>query len=85
MTLPGDEAEKIRQLIKDKASNFPDIDNLVADGKLVRKSGWYQVNDPEAFEALKHYVAELRRTKDGRLQVKIKKPTKQFMALASRL
>lgn len=76
--------EAIIRLIKDRVSNYPDIDKLLSEGKLKYKSGWYEISDKATFDAVSPYVTSLKSSKSGKAQVKLSKPTKKMRELAAR-
>ena len=41
-----DEMEKMRSDLAQYARDYPDMDALVASGKVIHKSGWYEVRRP---------------------------------------
>lgn len=85
MAITNEEIEKIKSLIKQRAENYPDIEQLISTGKIKYKSGWYQISDSTTFDLVKHYVTGIRSSKSGAMQVKLSKPSKRLRALASKL
>lgn len=85
MSLKDGDIEQLKELIKQRAENYPDIEQLIASGKVTCKSGWYQIADSSTFDLVKHYVIGLRSSKDGTLRVQLSKPSKRLRTLASKL
>ena len=85
MPLTQNEIEELRKRIKDCVNNYPDLDGMVAAGKLVYKSGWYEAKNKEAYEAIIQYATAIRVSKDGKAQVKLARPNKRLRALAEKM
>ena len=85
MPITQSEIEQLRARIKQVAENYPDIEGLIASGKIKYKSGWYQINDSDTFDLVKDYVRSLGSSKDGKLRVKLSRPSKRLKSLAAKL
>jgi hypothetical protein len=85
MPLNVEDIEQLKKLIKQRADNYPDIEQLIASGKLTYKSGWYRISDLSTFDLVKHYVVGLRSSKDGTFHVQLSKPSKRLRTLASKI
>lgn len=85
MEISEQKRAELIQLIKDRVANYPDIEQLVASGKLKRKRGWYQVVDLSIFDQIKHYANEFLNANDGTFHVKFEKPSKRLRKLAQDL
>ncbi|MGY0561792.1 MULTISPECIES: hypothetical protein [unclassified Luteimonas] len=85
MPLTESEIEELKARTKQFAENYPDIENLIASGKVKYKSGWYQISDSVTFDLVKDYVTGLRSSNDGKLHVKLSKPSKRLKSLAAKL
>jgi hypothetical protein len=85
MALTKTEVADLKKKIKEHVDNYPDVDALVAAGRLIRKAGWYEAMDKEAFDAIAPYATGFRQLKNGKGQVKISKPTKRLKAQAAKL
>ena len=70
--------EKIIDDIKKWVDNYPDIERMVAEGKLVYKSGWYEPKDQETYLLISKYIKEIKVNKNGKTQVKICKISKKL-------
>lgn len=79
-----DEMEKMRSDLAQYARDYPDMDALVASGKVIHKSGWYEVQDAETSVLLGKYVQQIEVSASGRLRVKMTKLDKRLAALASK-
>jgi hypothetical protein len=85
MPLTEKDIADLKNVIKDRVDNFPDVDGMVAAGSLSRKSGWYEAKDKEAYDAIIQYATSIRVSKEGRAQIKVEKPSKKLRALADKL
>mgnify|MGYP001004377932 CR=1 FL=1 len=79
------EIEDFRKLVKDHVDNYPDLEGLVAAGLLSYKSGWYEANSKEAYDAIVQYATSVRVSRDGKPQIKIARQSKRVKALAEKL
>lgn len=79
------EVEDLRKLIKDRVDNYPDLEGLLAAGRLIRKSGWYEATDKEAYDAIIQYATAIRVTKADKTQIKIAPESKRLKALSKKL
>jgi hypothetical protein len=78
------EIAEIKATIIGYAKNYPDLGQLIADGKLTLKSGWYTTSDKDTLETISKYVTSIRATKNGKVEYKISKPSKKLAALAKK-
>lgn len=79
-----DEMEKMRADLLQYARDYPDMDALVASGKVIYKSGWYEVQDAETSALLGKYVQQIEIAASGRPRVKMTKLDKRLAALAAK-
>jgi hypothetical protein len=85
MPLTEKEIADLKKLIKDRADNYPDLEGMVAAGKLSYKSGWYEAKNKEAYDAIIQYATSIRVSKDGKAQIKVARASKRLKALAEKL
>lgn len=85
MPLTEKEIADLKKLIKDRADNYPDLEGMVAAGKLFYKSGWYEAKSKEAYDAIIQYATSIRVSKDGKAQVKLARASMRLKALAEKL
>lgn len=85
MPLTPKEIADLKKLIKDRVDNYPDLDGMVAAGKLVYKSGWYEATSKEAHDAIVQYATSIRVSRDGKAQVKVARASKRLKVLADKL
>lgn len=79
------EIADVKKLIKDRVDNYPDLNGMVAEGSLTYKSGWYEAQSQEAFNAIKQYATSIRISKEGKTQIKVARQSKSLKALAKKL
>lgn len=85
MGLTEKQFAEMKAKIKGHVDNYPDLDAMVANGELIFKSGWYEATSKEALDKIGSYAREFRNGKNGNVQVKVSKMTKQFKSIASKL
>ena len=85
MALTEKEVADLKRLIKDSVDNYPDLEAMVAAGKLTYKAGWYEPKNKEAFDAIAPYAISFRVNKDGKGSVKVAKRNKRLQSLANKL
>jgi hypothetical protein len=85
MPLTGKEIADLKKLIKDRVDNYPDLEGMVAAGKLSYKAGWYEAKSKEAYDAIIQYAASIRVSKDGEAQIKVARASKRLKTLAEKL
>ncbi|CAG4892798.1 hypothetical protein [Paraburkholderia gardini] len=85
MQLTEKDIADLKKLIRDQVDNYPDLEGMVAAGKLTRKSGWYEATSKEAYDAIIQYATSVRVSKDGKAQIKVARASKQLKALAEKL
>lgn len=83
-SLPFD-TEEIKSLIKAHVENFPDIDALIAEGKLKRSAGWYMPSDKATYDAIAPYATSFLISPDKKPRLKIRKPTVRLKTAAAKL
>lgn len=52
---------------------------MVAEGKLIYKSGWYEPIDEETYLLIGKYIKGIRVNKNGKMQIKICKRSKKSL------
>jgi hypothetical protein len=77
--------EEVKKLITDRVNNYPDLEGMVAAGRLTYRSGWCEATDAAAYEAVSQYVTALRSGKNGKVQFKLARKSKAQQALAGKL
>lgn len=85
MPLNSEEINDLKNLLKKRVENYPDLDQMVADGKLKYKAGWYELTDKASYEAVIHYATAIKINNDGKAQVKISKMRKKLKSLAEKI
>ncbi|MBB5465953.1 hypothetical protein HDG32_002060 [Paraburkholderia sp. CI2] len=85
MPLTEKEIADLKKLIKDRADNYPDLEGMVAAGRLSYKFGWYEAKNKEAYDAIIQYATSIRVSKDGKAQIKVARQSKRLKALAEKL
>ena len=68
----------LKAKLKIQVENFPDIANLVATGKLIKKGAWYTAKDKATLDIVGPYMSGARTTKAGG-EFKIQKPPNEKM------
>ncbi|MEG5653792.1 hypothetical protein, partial [Enterobacter roggenkampii] len=53
--------------IKNWVDNYPNIEKMVAEGKLIYKSGWYEPIDEETYLLIGKYIKGIRVNKNGKM------------------
>ncbi|WP_423379560.1 hypothetical protein [Burkholderia sp. LMG 32019] len=76
--------EELKKRIADHVNNYPDLESMVAAGRLTYKSGWYEAADPAAYEAVSRYITALRSGKNGKVQFKLARKSKALQALVGK-
>ena len=85
MALTEKEVSDLKRMLKDRVDNYPDLEAMVAAGKLTYKAGWYEPKDKEAFDAISPYAPAFRVNKGGKGAVKVAKQNKRLQTLVSKL
>lgn len=85
MPLTEKENEDLKKLIKDRVDNYPNLESMVAAGRLIYKSGWYEATSKEAYDAIIQYATSIRVSKEGKAQIKVARVSKRLKALAGKL
>lgn len=85
MPLTEKEIADLKNLIKERVDNYPDLEAMVANGQLTYKTGWYEAKNKEAFDAIAPYATSFRVDKDGKAAVKVFKQSKKLKILADKL
>lgn len=85
MPLTEKEIVDLKKLIKDRVDNYPDLEGMVAAGRLFYKSGWYEAKNKEAYDAIIQYATSIRVSKDGKARIKVSRASKRLKALAEKL
>lgn len=85
MSLTEKEIADLKKLIGDRVDNYPDLDGMVAAGKLSWKSGWYEAKSKEAYDAIIQYATSIRVSKDGKAQIKVGRRSMRLKALSEKL
>lgn len=85
MLLTEKEIVDLKKLIKDRVDNYPDLDGMVAAGRLSYGSGWYEAKNKEAYDAIIQYATAIRVSKDGKAQIKVARASRKLKALAKKL
>jgi hypothetical protein len=85
MPLTGKEIADLKKMIKDRVDNYPDLEGLIAAGKLTYKAGWYEAKSKDAYDAIVQYAASIRVSKDGKAQIKVARASRRLKALAEKL
>jgi len=85
MSLTEKELADLKKLIRDRVDNYPDLEGMVAAGKLSYMSGWYEATSNEAYDAIVQYATSIRVSKDGTAQIKVARESKRLKALAEKL
>lgn len=85
MSLTEKEMADLKKLIRDQVDNYPDLDGMVAAGRLTYTSGWYEAKSKEAYDAIIQYATSIRVSKDGKAQIKVARASKRLKALAEKL
>ncbi|CQR29463.1 conserved hypothetical protein [Thiomonas arsenitoxydans] len=86
MPLTEKEAEELRKLIKERVENYPDLVGLVAEGRLIKKSGWYEAQDKQAFDAIIKYATAVEiNQKSGKARIKVAPQSRRLAALSKKL
>ncbi|MGH8390200.1 MAG: hypothetical protein ACRESJ_32780 [Pseudomonas sp.] len=52
MPLTEKDVADMKTLIKDRVANYPRLNEMVATGLLIYKSGWYEATGKEAYDAI---------------------------------
>lgn len=55
MPLNSEKINELKNLIKKRVENYPDLAQMVADGKLKYKSGWYEVTGKASYEVARRF------------------------------
>lgn len=84
MSLTEKEISDLKKLISDRVDNYPDLEGMVAEGRLSCKSGWYEAKSKEAYDAIIQYATAIRVSKDGKAQIKVARANKRLKALAEK-
>ncbi|TAM88589.1 MAG: hypothetical protein EPN41_05500 [Candidimonas sp.] len=79
------EIADLKKLIKDRVNNYPDLEGMVAAGRLSYKAGWYEAKNKEAYDAIIQYATSIRVSKDGKAQIKVERQSKRLKVLAEKL
>lgn len=85
MPLTEKDVADMKALIKDRVANYPRLNEMVATGLLIYKSGWYEATGKEAYDAIIQYATSIRVSKEGKAQVKIARESKRLKAIAAKL
>lgn len=88
MSLTEKEIADPRKLIGDRVDNYPDLESMVAAGRLTYKFGWYgwyEAKSKQAYDAIIQYATSIRVSKDGKAQIKVWRASKRLKALAEKL
>ncbi|MFT3736111.1 MAG: hypothetical protein QM776_14005 [Rhodocyclaceae bacterium] len=86
MPLTEKETADLRKLIKERVDNYPDLDGLIAKGRLVKKSGWYEALDEHTFNAIIQYATAIEvNKKTGKARIKVAAQSKRLVALSKKL
>jgi hypothetical protein len=85
MALTPNEVAKLRKAIKDQVDNYPDLEGMVAAGRLRKRGAWYEPVDKAAHDAIVQYASEIRVSKDGKGEIKVRRPSKSLKAIARKL
>ncbi|UIF88563.1 hypothetical protein [Cupriavidus sp. UYPR2.512] len=85
MTLSAKDLQHLRQLVKQRVECYPDLEGMVAAGKLSYRAGWYQADTKDAYDAIIQYATSVRVSKDGKAQIKVAKPSKRLAGIAAKL
>lgn len=85
MPLSQAEIDQMKTQLLQHVRNYPDMDALLAEGRVSYKSGWYEIIDPAAFSLLSKYVESFRKTKQGKLLVKMSKLSERLIVLAEKV
>ncbi|HEX9392422.1 MAG TPA: hypothetical protein VF928_14010 [Usitatibacteraceae bacterium] len=85
MSLTEKEISNLKKLVKDRVENYPDLAGMVAAGRLINKSGWYEAKDKKAYDAIIQYATSIRVSKDGKAQVRIERASKKLKALVEKM
>jgi hypothetical protein len=85
MPLTQKEIVDLKKLIKDRVDNYPDLNGMVAAGRLIYKSGWHEATSKEAHDAIVQYATSIRVSRDGKAQVKVARASKRLKVLADKL
>ncbi|PZP99155.1 MAG: hypothetical protein DI587_10875 [Variovorax paradoxus] len=84
MPMDADEINRFRNSTKALVDGFPDLDAMLANGRLEFKRGWYAARDAAAQDALAPYVNAVRVGRDKTHWVKISKPSAALRKLAAK-
>ena len=71
----------LKRRAQEVVDNYPDIDAMVADGRLIAKRGWYVAANQEVLDAVSAYATAVEVRRDGTSLLKIPKQTKRSKAL----
>lgn len=85
MSLTEKENEYLKELIKDRLDNYPNLESMVTAGQLVYKSGWYETTSKDSYDAIIQYATSIRISKEGKTQIKVARVSKSLKALAGKL
>ena len=86
MPLTEKESEELRKLIKERVENYPDLEGLVAKGRLIKKAGWYEAIDEQAYNAIIQYAMAIEvNQKTGKARIKVAPQSKRLAALSKKL
>lgn len=85
MALTADEIAQLRKTIKDQVDNYPDLEGMVAAGRLRKRGAWYEPLDKAAHDAIVQYASAIRVSNTGKGEVKVRKPSKSLKAIARKL
>lgn len=85
MPLTPEEIAKIKQSVKDSVNNYPDLQGMLAAGRLKKRGAWYEPLDKEAHDQIIQYAVGVRTSPSGRSEVKLSTLTKALQVLAKQL
>ena len=85
MPLTEKDVADMKTLIKDRVANYPRLNEMVAEGLLIYKAGWYEATSKEAYDAIIQYATSIRVSKEGKAQIKIARESKRLRAIAAKL
>lgn len=85
MPLTVKEVADLKMMVKDRVDNYPDLEGMVAAGKLSYKAGWYEATNKDAYDAIIQYAASIRVSKDGKAQIRVARASRRLKALAEKL
>ena len=84
MTLTGKDLEDLRRHFKEKVDNYPNLDEMLTNGDLTYKAGWYEPQNKKASDAIAPYASEIRVSKNGKAQCKVPVLSKRLKGLAEK-